>query len=72
MIVLMMSMLKRREITLENEAGVLISGVVNTIQAEDGSGTSFNVTLDNGLSCYLKRPEGTGMMKDPIRSDRNY
>ncbi len=71
MIILMLSMLKRREVTLENNEGVLFSGIVTTIQAEDGSGTGFNITMHNGFGCYLKRPEGAGTMKNPIRTNRN-
>lgn len=68
--ILVMSMLKRREITLQNNAGQLMTGIVNRIEAEDGSGTSFNITLDTGY-CYLKRPEGLGTLKDPIKTNKN-
>jgi hypothetical protein len=68
---LVLSMLKRREITLENQWGVLMSGIISSIEAEDGSGTSFNIRLNNGLECYLKRPEGMGTMKDPIKTNKN-
>lgn len=69
MIILMLSMLKRREVTLEDNEGVLFSGIVTTIQAEDGSGTGFNITMHNGFGCYLKRPKGAGTMKNPIRTN---
>ena len=68
--ILVMSMLKRREVTLENH-GVLASGVVNNIQAEDSSGTSFNVTLDASVVIYLKRPMGMGTTEKPIKSHEN-
>ena len=68
--IIVMSMLKRRQVTLQNNAGQLMTGIVNKIEAEDGSGTSFNIYLDTGY-CYLKRPEGLGTLKDPIKTHRN-
>lgn len=68
--ILVMSMLKRREVTIQNNAGQLMTGIVNKIEAEDGSGSSFNVYLDTGY-CYLKRPEGLGTLKDPIKTHKN-
>lgn len=67
---IVISMLKRRQITLQNNAGQLMTGIVNRIEAEDGSGTSFNITLDTGY-CYLKRPKGLGTLKDPIKTNSN-
>ena len=69
-IFLVLSMLHRRQVTLQNNAGQLMTGIVNRIEAEDGSGTSFNVTLDTGY-CYLKRPVGLGTLKDPIKSHQD-
>ena len=69
--ILVMSMLHRREVTLESSHGIVMTGIVNSIQAEDGSGTSFNVRLSSELTCYLKRPVGMGTAKDPIRSHKN-
>jgi len=68
--ILVMSMLKRREVTIQNNAGYSMTGIVNRIEAEDGSGTSFNIYLDTGY-CYLKRPEGLGTPKDPIKTNKN-
>ena len=68
---LVMSMLHRRPITLTAINGTLATGIVNTIQAEDGSGSSFNVILDNGTRSYLKRPTGLGTAASPIKSNRN-
>lgn len=67
-ILIVMSMLHRRSITLTTVDGKITTGVANMLQAEDGSGTSFNVALDNGMTCYFKRPIGLGTPKDPIRS----
>lgn len=73
MLQLLISMTKRREIYVQDQHSICYKGVVNAIQAEDGSGTSFNVTIsgkDGNNVIYLKRPVGSGLCADdPIRSE---
>lgn len=39
------AMVKRSKVMVKNHQGRLIRGVINSIQMEDGSGYSFNVTI---------------------------
>ena len=61
------SMLKRERIVIEKakycgccsqQTGIdKIYGVVNVIEAEDGSGHNFNITLDTGATVFVKLTE---------------
>ena len=69
MLQMLISMTQRRPLFFQGSDCLTKKSIVNGIQAEDGSGTGFNVTLADGTVTYIKRPIGSGLTEsDPIRA----
>lgn len=52
--ILWKSLTKRKEITIQSTAtGKFHTGIVNSIQAEDGSGRKFNVVMNTGEKLFV-------------------
>ena len=51
---LCVTMQKRAMVTLQGPDGKHYTGHINSIQAEDGSGRNWNVTLDNRHTIFVR------------------
>lgn len=82
MLQLLISMTNNRPLHFVGSDSVERTGVVNSIEAEDGTRTGFNIAIiENEMvdgrikskfsTIYIKRPVGSGLShSDPIRSMR--
>lgn len=53
-LVLMAHFLDRTPVRLWTTTGQQQTGIITTIQLEDGSGHSFNVLFGNGMGAYVR------------------
>lgn len=82
MLQLLISMTNNRPLNFVGSDSIERTGVVNSIEAEDGTRTGFNISIietemvkgqpkSKFSTMYIRRPVGSGLTKDdPIRAMR--